>query len=58
MIDKELSNPAIVPDNVYNMDETGVLLSVLGSLKVLVSKQDAAVAALKSGGDVQVAVTW
>jgi hypothetical protein len=40
LIGKELSNPAIVPENVYNMDETGVLLSVLNSLKVLVSKQD------------------
>jgi hypothetical protein len=39
-IGKELHDPAIVPGNVYNMDETGVLLSVLSSLKVLVSKQD------------------
>jgi len=37
---KALDDPAIVPENVYNMDETGVLLSVLSSLKVLVSKQD------------------
>ena len=37
VIGKELSDPAIVPENVYNMDETGVLLSCL---KVLVSKQD------------------
>lgn len=40
MTSKELSDPAIVLDNVYNMDDTGVLLSVLGSLKVLVSKQN------------------
>jgi hypothetical protein len=40
VIGKELSDPAIVLENVYNMDETGVLLSVLSSLKVLVSKQD------------------
>ena len=40
VIGKELHDPAIVPENVYNMDETGVLLSVLSSLKVLVSKQD------------------
>ena len=40
LIGKELHDPAIVPENVYNMDETGVLLSVLSSLKVLVSKQD------------------
>jgi hypothetical protein len=40
VIGKELHDPAIVPENVYNMDETGVLLGVLNSLKVLVSKQD------------------
>lgn len=40
IIDRELSDPAITPDNVYNMDETGVLLSIQGSLKVLVSDQD------------------
>jgi hypothetical protein len=40
MIGKELSNLAIIPENVYNMDETGVLLSILGSLKVLVSRQN------------------
>jgi hypothetical protein len=40
LIGRELSDPAIIPDNVYNMDETGVLLSILSSLKVLVSKQD------------------
>ena len=39
MIGKELGDPAIVPENVYNMNETGVLLSVL-SFQVLVSKQD------------------
>jgi hypothetical protein len=31
---------AIVPENVYNVDETGILLNVLSSLKGLVSKQD------------------
>jgi hypothetical protein len=35
-----LNDPIIVPGNVYNMDETGVLLSVLKSLKVLVGKDD------------------
>jgi len=39
VIGKELGDPAIVPENVYNMNETGVLLSVL-SFQVLVSKQD------------------
>ncbi|KAJ5904761.1 uncharacterized protein N7473_001677 [Penicillium subrubescens] len=36
----ELADPAILRENVYNMDETGVLLSVLNSLKVLVGKDD------------------
>ncbi len=27
-------------DNVYNMDKTGVMLHILGSIKVLVSKDD------------------
>ena len=40
LIGKELSNPAILQENIYNMDETGVLLSVLNSLKVLVSSED------------------
>jgi hypothetical protein len=40
IIGRELANPAILPEKVYNMDETGVLLGVLNSLKVLVSKDD------------------
>jgi len=40
LIGKELSNPAVLQENVYNMDETSVLLSVLNSLKVLVSSKD------------------
>jgi hypothetical protein len=40
LIGKELADPAILPKNVYNYDETGVLLSSLGSLKVLVGKDD------------------
>lgn len=40
MIGHQLHDPAIIPENVYNMDETGALLSVLSSLKVLVRKQD------------------
>ncbi|EGP82458.1 uncharacterized protein MYCGRDRAFT_51668, partial [Zymoseptoria tritici IPO323] len=27
-------------ENVYNMDETGVMLSMLGSVKVLIGKDD------------------
>ena len=40
MIEKELTNPFILTENIYNMDETGVLLSVLNSLKVLVGKTE------------------
>jgi hypothetical protein len=40
VIDKVLHDPAILPENVYNMDETGVMLSMLGSVKVLVGKDD------------------
>ena len=40
VIGKELANPLILTENIYNMDETGVLLSVLNSLKVLVSKNE------------------
>lgn len=35
-----LSRSDILPENVYNMDETGVILSKLGSVKVLVGKDD------------------
>ena len=41
---KELHDPAIVPENVYSMDEKGVLLSVLSSLKVLVAKKTSQIA--------------
>lgn len=40
MIGKELYDPVILSENVYNMDETGVMLSLLGPLKVLVGKDD------------------
>jgi hypothetical protein len=33
-----LRNPAIKAENVYNIDETSVMLSMLGSIKVLVGK--------------------
>jgi hypothetical protein len=39
-IEKVLEDPAILPENVYNMDEIGVMLSLLGSIKVLVGKDD------------------
>lgn len=40
VIAKELDNPAILPENVYNMDEIGIMLSMLNSVKVLVGKDD------------------
>jgi hypothetical protein len=40
VIRKVLQNPAIRPENVYNMDETGIMLSMLGSVKVLVGRDD------------------
>lgn len=40
VIEKELASPAILPENTYNIDKTGVLLNVLNSLKVLVSKHE------------------
>lgn len=40
VIGRVLRDPAILAENVYNMDETGVMLSMLGSVKVLVGKDD------------------
>jgi hypothetical protein len=40
VISKVIKDPNILPENVYNMDETGVMLSMLGSVKVLVGKDD------------------
>ena len=37
MIEEVLTDLNVLPENVYNMDETGVMLSMLGSVKVLVS---------------------
>jgi hypothetical protein len=36
----ELASSEVLVENTYNMDETGVLLSVLNSLKVLVGKNE------------------
>jgi hypothetical protein len=33
-----LQDLAVLVENVYNIDETGVILSILGSIKILVSK--------------------
>jgi hypothetical protein len=35
-----LKDPAILAENVYNMDETRVMLSMPGSIKVLIGKHD------------------
>jgi hypothetical protein len=40
MIGEQLQNPDILPENVYNMDEIGIMLSILNSVKVLVGKDD------------------
>lgn len=40
VIGKELRQPGVLAENVYNIDETGVLLSVLNSLKVLVGRDE------------------
>ena len=40
VIGRVLQDPAIVAENVYNMDETGVMLSMPGSIKVLIGKDD------------------
>jgi hypothetical protein len=40
VIGKVLQDPAILPENVYNMDETDIMLSMLGSVKVFVSRDD------------------
>jgi hypothetical protein len=40
VIGRVLRDPAILAENVYNTDETGVMLSMLGSVKVLVGKDD------------------
>jgi hypothetical protein len=38
IIGKELASPIVLAENTYNINKTGVLLSVLNSLKVLVGK--------------------
>ena len=40
VIGQVLQEPAVLPENVYNMDETGVMLSMLGSVRVLVGRDD------------------
>jgi hypothetical protein len=40
VIEQVLEDPAILPENIYNMDETGLMLCMLGSVKVLLSSDD------------------
>jgi len=40
VIGKVVYNPAIILENCYNMDETEVILSMLGFIKVLISKDN------------------
>jgi hypothetical protein len=40
VIGKVLEDTAILPENIYNIDETGVILSILSSIKVLLGKDD------------------
>ena len=40
VIGNVLQDPAILAENVYNMDETRVMLSMLGAVKVLVGSND------------------
>jgi hypothetical protein len=40
VIKEELCRPDVLPENAYNMDETGIMLSMLGSVKVVVGKDD------------------
>jgi hypothetical protein len=40
VIGRVLQDPTVLPGNVYNMDETDVMLSKLGSVKVLAGRDD------------------
>jgi hypothetical protein len=40
VIKEELYRPDVRPENYYNIDETGIMLSMLGSIKVLIGKDD------------------
>lgn len=40
VIKEELTRSDVLPKNVYNVDETGIMLSMLGSVRVLESKDD------------------
>ena len=40
LIGKALKQPVVLDENVYNMDETRVMLSMLGSVKILAGRED------------------
>jgi hypothetical protein len=40
VIGKELASPVVLAENAYSVDETGILLSVLNSLKVLAGRHE------------------
>jgi hypothetical protein len=40
VIEKQLVDLVVLSENMYNIDETGVLLSMLDSLKVIVDAND------------------
>ena len=40
MISKVIQSPNILVKNIYNIDKTGVMLSMLNSIKVLIGKED------------------
>jgi hypothetical protein len=40
VIKDELCKSDVLPNNHYNMDETGIMLSMLGAIKVFVGKVD------------------
>jgi hypothetical protein len=40
VIGKVLADPTVRPENVYNINETGIMLSKLNSVKVLVGKDN------------------
>lgn len=40
VIEKVLQDPSILPKNIYKMDEAGTMLSMPGSVKVIIGKDD------------------
>jgi hypothetical protein len=40
VISRVIHDPAVLPKNVYNMDKTGVMLSMLSSVKVFIGKHN------------------